>query len=247
TFSEVGRYAGVHATDWSWGALLFDMDNDGWKDIFVANGIYKDLLNQDYVNFIANPVFIRNQIKKGAAVISQLMDTLPSNKLDNYFFRNNGDMTFANMTRSWVGDLPSFSNGSAYGDLDNDGDLDLVVNNINMPAFVLENRTTTLTRNNYVTIQLEFLPKNIYGIGSKIWIKSKGNLQFQELFPSRGFMSTVDFRLHFGLGTVTQIDSLIIQWPDRNYSVYTNLPVNQLHVIRRSEASLSESPFTERK
>ncbi|MDW8332049.1 MAG: VCBS repeat-containing protein, partial [Cyclobacteriaceae bacterium] len=247
TFSEVGRYAGVHATDWSWGALLFEMDNDGWKDIFVANGIYKDLLNQDYVNFIANPVFIRNQIKKGAAVISQLMDTLPSNKLNNYFFRNNGDMTFSNMTASWAGELPSFSNGSAYGDLDNDGDPDLVVNNINMPAFVLENRTTTLTRNNYVTIQLEFLPKNIFGIGSKIWIKSKGNLQYQELFPSRGFMSTVDFRLHFGLGTVTQIDSLIIQWPDRNYSVYTNLPVNQLHVIRRSEASLSESPFTERK
>lgn len=141
TFSEIGRYAGVHATDWSWGALLFDADNDGWKDMYVANGIYKDLLNQDYVNFVANPVFIRNQIKKGAAVITQLIDTIPSNKLINYFFKNNGNLTFTDMSVPWTGTNPSFSNGSAYADLDNDGDLDLVVNNVNMPAFIYENHS----------------------------------------------------------------------------------------------------------
>lgn len=235
TFSEIGRYAGVHATDWSWGALMFDMDNDGWKDIFVANGIYKDLLNQDYVNFVANPVFIRNQIRKGAAVVSQLIDTIPSNKLNNYFFRNKGDLSFDNVSLSWAGDYPSFSNGSAYGDLDNDGDLDLVVNNVNMPAFIFENRIRQHNpTNNFLSVSVRGSNNNPFAVGSKVTVKAGGKVFYQELFPARGFMSSVDYRLHFGLGNVVQVDSILAEWPDGQIFLFTNIPVNQFTTLEKS-------------
>lgn len=239
TFSEIGRFAGVHATDWSWGALLFDADNDGWKDIYVANGIYKDLLNQDYVNFVANPVFIRNQIKKGAAVITQLIDTIPSNKLNNYFFKNNGNLTFTDMSLQWTGDNPSFSNGSAYADLDNDGDLDLVVNNVNMPAFIFENRSRqNNTGNAFLSVQVKGDQKNTFATGSKVILKAGGKTFYQELFPSRGFMSSVDYRLHFGLGQVNQVDSLFIAWPDGSTYVFSGVPVNQFMIAEKSKGKL---------
>lgn len=239
TFSEIGRYAGVHATDWSWGALLFDADNDGWKDMYVANGIYKDLLNQDYVNFVANPVFIRNQIKKGAAVITQLIDTIPSNKLINYFFKNNGNLTFTDMSVPWTGTNPSFSNGSAYADLDNDGDLDLVVNNVNMPAFIYENHSRQHNPENaFLSVRIKGDQKNIFAIGSKVIVKAAGNTLYQELFPARGFMSSVDYRLHFGVGRVSQVDSLVIEWPDGSTYVFTEVPVNQFMVAEKSAGKL---------
>ena len=239
TFSEIGRYAGVHATDWSWGALLFDADNDGWKDIYVANGIYKDLLNQDYVNFVANPVFIRNQIKRGAAVITQLIDTIPSNKLNNYFFRNNGNLTFTDVSLLWTGDNPSFSNGSAYADLDNDGDLDLVVNNVNMPAFVFENRIRQNNPENaFLSVQIKGDHKNIFAAGSKVIVKAAGKTFHQELFPARGFMSSADYRLHFGLGQVNQVDSMFIEWPDGSTYVFTGVPVNQFMVAEKTAGKL---------
>jgi hypothetical protein len=240
TFSEIGRFAGVHATDWSWGALLFDMDNDGWKDIFVANGIFKDLLNQDYVNFVANPVFIRSQILKGAPVVTQLIDTIPSNKVTNYFFRNNGNLTFTNMAGSWIADEPSFSNGSAYGDLDNDGDLDLVINNVNMPATVLENKTAGPTaRSHFIGLQLEQKGNNPFAVGSKVWVKAGNQQQYQELFPTRGFMSSTDYRLLFGLGAANQVDSVIVQWPDGAFSVLIQPAVNQYHTVIKEENTSS--------
>ncbi len=242
TFSEIGRYAGVHATDWSWGALIFDMDLDGWKDMFVVNGIYKDLLNQDYVNFVANPVFIRNQIKKGVEVVTQLIDTIPSNKLNNYFFRNSGNLTFTNMNGTWCADYPTFSNGSAYADLDNDGDLDLVVNNVNMPALILENRAdASVNKPNHITVQLEQAGNNRAAVGSKLWLWSAGVLQYQELSPFRGFMSSVDYRLVFGLGASSKADSLIIQWPDGAFSKHVKLPVNTQVSISKNQTEPRKS------
>lgn len=236
TFSEIGRYAGVHATDWSWGALLFDADNDGWKDIYVANGIFKDLLNQDYVNFVANPVFIRNQIKKGAAVITQLIDTIPSNKLNNYFFRNNGNLIFTNVSLSWVGDHPSFSNGSAYGDLDNDGDLDLVVNNVNMPAFILENLAREHNAdNNFLSVQVRGDNKNVYAVGTKVTLIADGKTFYQELFPSRGFMSSVDYRLHFGIGQISKVDTMLVEWNDGKTYYFTDIVASQFISITKAQ------------
>ena len=249
TFSEIGRLAGVHATDWSWGALIFDMDNDGWKDIFVANGIYKDLLDQDYVNFVANPEFIRKSIESGDEVIKRLIDSIPSNRISNYAFQNQKNLTFLNKAKQWGLDMPTHSNGSAYGDLDNDGDLDLVLNNVNMRASVYENRSKELLPNNHtLSIVLEGYGKNISAFGSKVRIKSAGDQFYQELSPMRGFMSSVDKKIHIGLGSRSKVDTITVEWPDGRYSMLTQVPTNQTikfnyedskEILRKSKTEIS--------
>ncbi len=238
TFSEIGRFAGVHATDWSWGALMMDMDNDGWKDIFVANGIGKDLMDQDYVNFYATPENIRALINEKKQAITTLMDNMPSEKLPNYAFINNQDLTFSNLADSLgLGD-PSFSNGSAYGDLDNDGDLDLVVNNADMEAFVYENTATEKRPNHkYLAIDLKGNAPNTFAFGTQIIVHSGDQIFYQEQLPMRGFQSNVDHRVHFGLGEISQVDSIVIKWNSGKQTVLKNIKTNQLLTIEEAKAN----------
>jgi enediyne biosynthesis protein E4 len=216
SFSEIGRLSGVSTTDWSWGALITDFDNDGWKDIFVANGIFKDLLDRDYLDIYSNPSMMRSIISTEEKAILKVIDMIPSEKIPNYSFHNNGDLTFSNNAEKWGLATPSFSNGSAYGDLDNDGDMDLVVNNVNMAPFIYRNESNSIPGNNYLTIELNGSGKNTKATGSCVTLWYAGKLSYQEVIPARGFMSSVDNRLHFGLGSATLIDSLKVKWPTGN-------------------------------
>ena len=238
SFSEIGRLAGTDATDWSWGALITDFNNDGLKDIFVANGIYKDLTDQDYIQYTANPDEIRKILSNNrTSGIKTLIDLMPSNALSNYAYSNNGDLTFTNKALEWGLATPSFSNGSSYVDLDNDGDLDLVVNNVNMPAFVYRNNSVQQhPENKFLKVSLEGVGMNRFGIGAKVTVYYDHTLSYQEAMPMRGFESTVDNRLNFGLGKATKIDSVKVEWTDDKVQVLLNVGLNQQIVVKQTDA-----------
>ncbi len=237
TFSEIGRFSGVSTTDWSWGALIMDFDNDGWNDIFVANGIYKDLLDRDFLDIYSNPSIMRSMIKTKESAILKLIDMIPSVKISNYIFHNNGDLTFTNLSDSWGLNTPSFSNGAAYGDLDNDGDMDLVVNNVNMPPFICRNETDTRLKTNYLSVSLKGVGQNTNAVGANITLYYDGKLNYQELIPARGFQSSVDNRLHFGLGKYSSIDSIKVNWPLGECTVLRNIAANQFLTIEEKGES----------
>ncbi len=242
-FSEIGRLAGVEATDWSWGALIFDMDGDGWKDLFVANGIFRDLLDQDYVNFYSNPERVRELIRTEEQAILKLIDQMPSQPLPNYAFVNNRDLTFKNRASDWGLGTPGFSNGSAYADLDNDGDPDLVVNNVNMPPFIYRNQAKEQLNHNFLSIALKGQGLNTFGLGAQVTLYAGGLVLYQEQAPMRGFQSCVDHRLHFGLGNLTKIDSLTVNWNSGKRTAMRNVGPNQLLTIEESSASDAYSPL----
>ncbi len=234
SFSEIGRLSGVEASDWSWGALIFDMDNDGLKDLFIANGIYRDLTNQDYLQYISNEEVLKSIVSDQRVDYARLIDIIPSNKLPNHSYRNLGNLKFEYYKESGL-KTESFSNGSAYGDLDNDGDLDLVVNNLNMRSFVYQNTTMDNKDANYLKLVLKGENKNTYAIGSKITIP---NYNYSiENQPVRGFQSSMDPRPNFGIKSSDPI-SVEVTWPSGKQTSLENIQVNQTLVLSEKDAKL---------
>ena len=229
TFSEVGRLAGVEASDWSWGALFFDMNNDGLRDLFVANGIYQDLTDQDYLQYVSSEEVIQSVVSGKKVDYKRLIDIIPSEKVPNHSYLNQGDFSFNFYTDSGLNQA-SFSNGSAYGDLDNDGDLDLVVNNVNMPAFVYENKLDPVT-SNALQIQLEGAGDNTQALGAKLRVLANDQVYYAEHYPIRGFQSSMDPKLHLGLGQA-QTATVEVIWPTGGMSRVENVPLNTLLVLK---------------
>jgi hypothetical protein len=245
TFSEIGRLAGVYATDWSWGSLMADLDNDGLKDIFVANGIYKDLTDQDYIQFFTNRDMVMSIVSGKDVNYRKLIDAIPSVKIPSYAFRNLGNFRFKDMAAEWGLATPGFSNGSAYGDLDNDGDLDLVVNNVNMPMYIYRNESDKqLPDNHYLKIVLKGEGRNTDAIGAKITAIHKGKFVYLEQMPMRGYLSTVDPRPNLGLGPLTMVDSLIVVWPDDRTTFLTDVKTNQILTLYQKDAALMSISVT---
>ncbi|GAB3553271.1 VCBS repeat-containing protein [Spirosoma fluminis] len=237
TFSEVARFAGVHATDWSWGALIFDMDNDGRKDLFVANGIAKDVTDQDFVNFLADRENIAQIARQRAFNFKEFLDKAPSEAVPNYAFRNEGNLQFTNKAFEWGLSEPDFSNGAAYGDLDNDGDLELVVNNVNSPVAIYRNLSQEKLKTNYLKVKLVGEGKNLNAIGARVFVHQAGQMQVLQQMPNRGFQSSVDLNMVFGLGNQPRIDSVRVVWPDDRMQTLHQPKANQLLTLRMKEAN----------
>ena len=235
SFSEVGRFAGVEASDWSWGALLADFNNDGKRDIFVANGINKDLTDQDFINYLSNEETMKKMTSGNQVNYKELIDVIPSERIPNRMFINQGDLKFKDLAASMGLDQLSHSNGSAYGDLDNDGDLDLVVNNVNMPCFIYQNNTP---KQNYVQFTFSGTEKNRFAIGTKVKLFIGNEILYDQFMPTKGFQSSMDYKMHFGLGAHEKVDSLLAVFPNGKVLKMDELSINQSHLLKMSNASV---------
>jgi hypothetical protein len=240
-FSEIGYMAGVARTDWSWSALIADFDLDGHKDIQVTNGLQRDVTSQDYMSFLGNPRTMRKAAEGERVDFMGLVEAMSSTQLTNYAFRSRGGLTFSNESEAWGLDTPSFSNGAAYGDLDGDGALDLVVNNVNQEAFVYRNNARAMLDNRYLRIRLEGEGANRFGVGARVTLRDGERLFVQELMPSRGFQSSVDYTLTFGVGQLDTLRSVTVEWPDGRVSVERHVAANQTLTVRQSAAVSAES------
>ncbi len=248
TFSEIGQLAGISTTDWSWAPLFADFDNDGFTDLFVSNGFLKDFTNLDFINY-------RNEYLQNSKVTSEgikkMIERMPATKVGNYGFKNVNGIQFENQSKSWGIDKPGNSNGAVFADLDLDGDLDLVMNNLNQPAQIYKNLNQERSKTNFIQIHLEGLEGNKDGIGAKVYVYQNGKLNYQEQQVYKGYQGNVTSLMHFGLGD-GQVDSVIVQWKNRKDSKLINPGINQTHTIveakaerRVLEEDLQQVRFTE--
>lgn len=240
TFSEVGQLSGISNTDWSWSALAADYDNDGWKDIFVTNGYLRDYTNMDFLKYMTD--YLR---RKGASIyrkdLFELVQKIPASNVVNYIFKNKNGLQFENKQTAWGITQPSNSNGAAYADLDNDGDLDLVINNINSTAFVYKNNATEKGNANYIKVKLKGGDKNTQGVGTKVFVYCDGDVQLVEQMPERGYQSSVSPLLHFGTGSAKMADSVKVKWLSGACQTLYNVNAGESLVVDEGNAVKSEA------
>ncbi|GAB3771583.1 VCBS repeat-containing protein [Spirosoma horti] len=242
-FMDIGMMAGVAATDWSWAPLLADYDNDGIKDLFVANGIARRPNNLDYIKYISNGS-LQNELRNSSRLDEKAIQLMPEGKVHNYLYRGTPNLEFEDKSATWGFETPTLSCGAAYADLDNDGDLDLVTNNINDPAGLYRNEATTLfPANTHLTVKLKGDSPNTFGVGAKVILKYSDSLQFQQLMPTRGFESSVAPELLFGLGKRSTIDSLIVIWPNGRMEVQKHIKANQVITLQQGNARLDGTTY----
>ncbi|NNL09943.1 MAG: VCBS repeat-containing protein [Croceitalea sp.] len=227
-FVETALMSGIAATDWSWSALFADYDQDGMQDVFIANGITKRPNDLDFIKFVSSDQ-IKNKISNTKLVDQKALDMMPSGSVHNYIFKGADDMVFQDKSSNWIGSDTLVSGASALGDFDNDGDIDIVVNNLNAAATLYVNKTDAGA--NYLKINFDYLNQNKLGIGTKVYVYTKGGLQFKELFPARGFQASSEPLIHFGFGKLDKIDSLKVIWPNKTYQVLFNIAPNQTLTI----------------
>jgi hypothetical protein len=234
-FKDIGNYSGVSASDWSWGALMFDMDNDGWNDILACNGVNHDVTDLDFMNFFANDVIQKMILTGKKDEVDQVLKQIPKTPIPNKVYRNEHNLKFTDIGDKWGLGQNTFSNGAAYGDLDNDGDLDIIINNQNQPSFVYKNNSRQLNQNNYIGVQLKGEGKNTYAVGSKIQLFIGDQVLTKEVIPSRGFQSSVDYKQIIGIGKFAKIDSMHIIWPNRIVSNINNPAINKVYSYTQTQ------------
>ena len=236
TFSEVGQLAGVSNTDWSWAALFADYDNDGYKDLFVTNGYVKDYTQMDFLKYSIDRL-IRSKHGETVDAIPEYIKKMPTIEIPNFIFQNNGNETFTKKTTEWGMNNPGVSAGAAYADFDNDGDLDLVINNCNNYASLYKNNSDKVKKNNFLKVKLQGAPGNEQAIGAKVTLYCDGNKYYQEKMPVRGFQSSVDPILNFGIGQKTVVDSLVVIWPNDKMQTLKNVKADQTISINIKDAA----------
>ncbi len=237
-FSDIALFAGMFATDWSWSPLIADFDNDGYKDIHITNGIFKRPNDMDYIQYISNLEDFRFNPKNQKNIDEEMLKRMPTLQIPNEAFKYEGNLKWTPVSSAWGLDQASYSNGSAYADLDNDGDLDLVINNVNQPAFVYRNKSNEASvKNNFVKISLKGAGQNVFALGARVNIRAHGQLISNSLMASRGFQSSVEPVLTIGLGTISNIDTLEIFWPSGKFQRMVNMAVNQHFHLSEPEAS----------